>query len=60
MADATGLPVVVIGAGPVGLAVAAHLLDRGQTPLVLEAGRSVGTSITGWSPPPPPLPPQPC
>ena len=25
----TGLPVVVIGAGPVGLAAAAHLLDRG-------------------------------
>jgi NADPH-dependent 2,4-dienoyl-CoA reductase/sulfur reductase-like enzyme len=28
----TGLPVVVIGAGPVGLAAAAHLLDRGCNP----------------------------
>jgi NADPH-dependent glutamate synthase beta subunit-like oxidoreductase len=25
----TGLPVAVIGAGPVGLAAAAHLLERG-------------------------------
>ena len=29
------LPVVVIGAGPVGLAAAAHTLARGLTPLVL-------------------------
>jgi phytoene dehydrogenase-like protein len=28
------LPVVVIGAGPVGLAAAAHLLRRGLEPLV--------------------------
>ena len=32
------LPIVVIGAGPVGLAAAAHLVERGETPLVLEAG----------------------
>ncbi len=32
------LPVVVIGAGPEGLAAAAHLLERGLEPLVLEAG----------------------
>jgi NADPH-dependent 2,4-dienoyl-CoA reductase/sulfur reductase-like enzyme len=37
-----GLPVVVIGAGPVGLAAAAHLLERGLEPLVLEAGARVG------------------
>ena len=43
------LPVVVIGAGPVGLAEAAHLLARGQTPLVLEAGNAVGASIRQWS-----------
>ena len=44
----TGLPVVVIGAGPVGLAAAAHLLDRGLEPLVLEAGPQVGaTSPSG-------------
>ncbi len=44
----TGLPVAVIGAGPVGLAAAAHLLARGETPLVLEAGPAVGASIRQW------------
>jgi thioredoxin reductase len=43
------LPVAVIGAGPVGLAAAAHLLARGETPLVLEAGDAVGASIREWS-----------
>jgi thioredoxin reductase len=42
------LPVVIIGAGPVGLAAAAHLLARGETPLVLEAGDAVGASIRQW------------
>jgi NAD(P)-binding Rossmann-like domain len=44
----SGLPVVVIGAGPVGLAAAAHLLDRGLEPLVLEAGPQVGANIARW------------
>jgi hypothetical protein len=44
----SGLPVVVIGAGPVGLAAAAHLLDRGLKPLVLEAGPQVGANIAQW------------
>jgi thioredoxin reductase len=44
----TGLPVVVIGAGPVGLAAAAHLTDRGLTPLVLEAGQHVGAAMRAW------------
>jgi thioredoxin reductase len=42
------LPVVVIGAGPVGLAAAAHLLARGATPLVLEAGPAVAANIRQW------------
>jgi thioredoxin reductase len=42
------LPIAVIGAGPVGLAAAAHLLGRGETPLVLEAGDAVGASIRKW------------
>jgi thioredoxin reductase len=42
------LPVVVIGAGPVGLAAAAQLIKRGATPLVLEAGESVGASVLQW------------
>ncbi|HEU4399423.1 MAG TPA: NAD(P)-binding protein [Actinomycetota bacterium] len=44
----THLPVVVIGAGPVGLAAAAHLLDRGLEPLVLEGGPQVGANIGQW------------
>lgn len=42
------LPVVVIGGGPVGLAAAAHLIERGESPLVLEAGASVGASVREW------------
>jgi hypothetical protein len=42
------LPVVVIGAGPVGLAAAAHLVSKGATPLVLEAGPTVGASVLRW------------
>jgi glycine/D-amino acid oxidase-like deaminating enzyme len=42
------LPVAVIGAGPVGLAAAAHLLERGLEPLVLEAGPAVGSAIRQW------------
>jgi thioredoxin reductase len=45
----TVLPVVVIGAGPVGIAAAAHLLERGLTPLVLEAGESVGAGMLRWA-----------
>ena len=49
MPDAThfdrALPVAVIGAGPVGLAAAAHLLARGLRPLVLEAGPRPGHAI---------------
>ena len=42
------LPVAVIGAGPVGLAAAAHLLARGLDPLVLEAGPAVGHAVRAW------------
>lgn len=42
------LPVVVIGAGPIGLAAAAHLLKRGLQPLLLEAGDSVGSGVLRW------------
>ncbi|MEU5572921.1 NAD(P)-binding domain-containing protein [Streptomyces coeruleorubidus] len=43
------LPVVVIGAGPVGLAAAARLVERGLEPLVLESGPSAGTAVRGWA-----------
>ncbi|WP_031146499.1 NAD(P)-binding domain-containing protein [Streptomyces xanthophaeus] len=45
----TDLPVVVIGAGPAGLAAAAHLVDRGIDPLVLEAGPAAGSAVREWS-----------
>ncbi len=44
----TDLPVAVIGAGPVGLAAAAHLVARGLEPVVLERGDAVGASIREW------------
>src|SRR3954454_23138335 len=40
--------VAVIGAGPVGLAAAAHLLARGLEPIVFESGDAVGASIRQW------------
>ena len=42
------MPVVVIGAGPQGLAAAAHLLERGQVPLVLEAGQGPAPAVAQW------------
>ncbi|WP_419900792.1 FAD-dependent oxidoreductase [Roseomonas sp. USHLN139] len=42
------LPVAVIGGGPIGLAAAAHLLERGLEPVILEAGPSVGTAPLAW------------
>jgi thioredoxin reductase len=43
------LPVAVIGAGPVGLAAAAHLVARGETPVVFEAGASPAASVQQWA-----------
>ncbi|MBY0381472.1 MAG: NAD(P)-binding domain-containing protein [Xanthobacteraceae bacterium] len=40
--------VAVIGAGPVGLAAAAHLLERGLNPIVLEAGQSASHAVRQW------------
>lgn len=42
------LPVAIIGAGPVGLAAAVHLIARGLDPLILEAGMSAGTALRDW------------
>jgi Pyridine nucleotide-disulphide oxidoreductase len=43
------LPVAIIGAGPVGLAAAAHVLARGETPVILEAGDAIAQSIRAWA-----------
>lgn len=45
---APDLPVAVIGAGPVGLAAAARLVERGLRPAVFEKGARVGTAILEW------------
>ncbi|MFI6966412.1 NAD(P)-binding domain-containing protein [Streptomyces sp. NPDC050149] len=49
MTTTADLPVVVIGAGPAGLAAAAHLVERGIEPLVLETGPTAATAVRGWS-----------
>ncbi|RFA06464.1 flavoprotein [Subtercola boreus] len=48
MVQKNELPVVVIGAGPQGLAAAAHLVDRGQLVVVFEAGESVAAAVSEW------------
>lgn len=42
------LPVVVIGAGPLGLAAGAHLRERGLRPLILETGAGPGAAVEKW------------
>jgi cation diffusion facilitator CzcD-associated flavoprotein CzcO len=44
----TAAPVAVIGAGPIGLAAAAHLLERGLEPIVLERGDRAGSAVASW------------
>ncbi len=44
----TALPVAIIGGGPVGLAAAAHLIERGERPVVFEAGESAGANVLAW------------
>jgi thioredoxin reductase len=41
--------IAVIGGGPVGLAAAAHALERGLRPIVLESGDEVGNAVRQWS-----------
>ncbi|MET8427810.1 FAD-dependent oxidoreductase [Nocardia sp. NPDC004860] len=43
------LPVVVVGAGPIGLAAAAELRERGLTPLVFERGETAGAAVAEWN-----------
>lgn len=42
-------PVVIIGAGPVGLAAAAHAVERGMDVVVLEAGPDAGAAVGQWA-----------
>lgn len=41
-------PVVIIGAGPVGMAAAAHFAERNIPFVILEAGKSVGKNLLDW------------
>jgi len=42
------LPVVIVGAGPQGLAAAAHLVERGQDVVVLERGATAAAAVAEW------------
>ncbi|WP_025115253.1 NAD(P)-binding domain-containing protein [Lysinibacillus fusiformis] len=42
------LPIVIIGAGPIGLAAAAHLVEHKQAFILLEAGHEVAHNIRTW------------
>lgn len=46
--ETTSLPVAIIGAGPVGLAAAAHLTVRNQPFLLFESGNTVATNVLSW------------
>jgi thioredoxin reductase len=48
MTSRENLPVAVIGAGPVGLAAAAHLIQRGLPVKVYEAGSTVAANVRDW------------
>jgi len=42
------LPVAIIGAGPIGLAAAAHLIKRGETPIIFDAADQVAAGVRTW------------
>jgi len=42
------LPVIVVGAGPQGLAATAHLAERGQDVIVLERGETAAAAVSEW------------
>lgn len=42
------LPVVVIGAGPQGLAAAAHLVERDENVIVVERGHRPAAAVSEW------------
>lgn len=48
MPHVNSLPVAVIGAGPVGLAAAAHLVYRGVPVRVYEVGDTVAANVREW------------
>src|SRR5260221_1541232 len=49
MSDRSMLPVAIIGAGPIGLAAAAHLIERKVPVKIYESGETIGAYIRDWS-----------
>ncbi len=45
----SSLPIAVIGAGPIGLAAAAHIVARGETPIIFEAAPVIAAAVRSWS-----------
>ncbi len=41
-------PLVIVGAGPIGLAAAAHAQSRGLATVVLESGAAAGSAVREW------------
>jgi hypothetical protein len=48
MTTRESLPIAVIGAGPIGLAAAAHLATRNLPFVVIEAGSGPGAAVSEW------------
>lgn len=48
MTTQSDLPIAVIGAGPVGLAAAVHLLEQGLPVKVYESGSGVASNLRDW------------
>jgi len=48
MSSIEEFPVAIIGAGPIGLAAAANLAERGVAFRLYEAGKAVGANIRDW------------
>ena len=46
--SSSNLPVAIVGAGPVGLAAAAHLAIRDEPFVMLEAGSAAGAAVAAW------------
>ncbi|MGB3330580.1 MAG: NAD(P)-binding domain-containing protein [Thermomicrobiales bacterium] len=46
--DADAFPIAIVGAGPIGLAAAAHLARKQQPFIVLEAGPSAASAVRAW------------
>ncbi len=44
----SSLPVAIVGAGPIGLAAAANLVERGIDFVIYEAGGSIADSVLRW------------